>query len=298
MDRLFNLRVFIRLAETLNFSEAAATLQIARSSVSKAVQDIESEVGVRLVHRSTRKVSLTPNGAVFYRKCVLLVRDADALSTMFDAPVVNPKGRLRVSVPTRIGRLLLAPELTTFFDRFPEIELDLASTDRPVDLIGEGFDCVIRVGEQKDSGLVSRKLGELAMMNCASPDYLARKGEPKKLADLSKHSAVGYVSVRNKRDYGWEYMVRGQPKTMQMPCSVRVNNAELYIACCLSGLGLIQVPAFDVREAIATGHLIEVLPRHPSKPMPISIVSPDRSSKTPAVDAFANWAGELIEQLI
>lgn len=140
MDRLLNLRAFVRVADTLNFSEAAASLRLARSSVSKLIQDLEVELGTRLIQRSTRQVTLTADGHAFRKRCLDLIRDVESMEQMFATDGLRPKGVLRVSVPSRIAHLIVAPALPDFFVKYPEIELDLASTDRPVDLVGEGFD--------------------------------------------------------------------------------------------------------------------------------------------------------------
>lgn len=193
-----------------------------------------------------------------------------------------------------MGRLLFAPRIGEFLASNPGVDLDLTQSDRPVDLIGEGVDCAIRVGEQTDSGLTSRTIVQLEMINVASPTYLARHGTPRSLEDLGDHLAVGYVSPRDKRDHGWEWVVDGRTQTMRMPVSLRVNDAELYIAAAVVGLGLIQVPSYDVRDLMSSGHLVEVLPDRPSEPMPVAVVSPDRPSTVPAIAAFTKWAEEML----
>lgn len=297
MDRISDLRVFVRLAETLSFTGTAAALGISRASVGRTVEQLEAGLGTRLVQRNTRRVMLTPNGAVFRDRAVRLITEADALSAMFAVPA-RPRGLLRVNVPSRMGRRLFAPRLEEFLTRYPDIALDLAATDRPVDLIAEGFDCVVRVGVQPASGLVSRTIASLRMVNVASQKYLAAHGTPRRLDDLAQHRCVGYVSARDKRDHGWEHAQDGRPRTLRMPVSVRVNNAELYITCAQAGLGLIQVPAYDVQDLIEAGDLVEVLPEHPALPMPVALVAPDRPSLSPTVAAFAQWVEEVCRDLM
>jgi DNA-binding transcriptional LysR family regulator len=289
MDRISDIRLFIRLAETLSFTETAAAVGASRASVGRSIERLEAALGTRLVQRTTRSVALTPDGCSFLEKAIRFLAEADTITEMFAAPA-GPRGLLRVNVPSRMGRRLFAPRLPEFLEQYPEIELDLAATDRPVDLIGEGFDCVVRVGEQRISGLVSRTIARLRMINVASPSYIAANGAPEALDDLSAHRCVGYVSPRERRDQGWEWMEAGRPKTLRMPVAVKVNNAELYIACALAGLGLIQVPAYDVVDRIAAGELVEVLKDFPSEPMPVAIVAPERPSLSPTVAAFADWA--------
>ena len=297
MDRLSDLRLFIRLTETSSFTETAAALGISRASVGRSIERLEAGLGTRLVHRTTRRVALTPDGAAFSDRAIRLLAEADAMAAMFAEPP-RPRGLLRVNVPSRMGRRLFMPRLPDFLARFPEIEFDLAVTDRPVDLVGEGFDCVVRVGEQKASGLVSRTIAHLRMVNVASPAYVAAHGAPETLGDLRAHRCVGYVSPRERRDQGWEHVEGDDVRTLRMPVAIRVNNAELYIAGALAGLGLIQVPAYDVAHLVARGDLVEVLPDHPSQPMPVALVAPDRPSLTPTVAAFADWAEKVCQDVV
>lgn len=292
MDRLSDLRLFIRLSETLSFTETAAALGLSRASVGRSVGRLETDLGTRLIQRTTRRVALTPDGTAFRDRALRLVAEADEIATMF-AGSPQPRGVLRANVPTRMGRRLFMPRLPDFLARFPEIELDLAATDRPIDLIGEGFDCAVRVGTQRVSGLVSRTIANLRMVNVASPAYLSEYGMPSTLDDLSQHRAIGYVSPRERRDQGWEYLEDRRARTLRMPVAIRVNNAELYIAGALAGMGLIQVPAYDVDHLVARGDLVEVLCNHPSEPMPVALVAPDRPSLNPTVSIFADWTEEI-----
>lgn len=295
MDKISDLRLFARLAETLSFTQTAAALDVSRASVGRAIERMESQLGTRLIQRTTRKVVLTPDGAAVLARCLKLIAEVDDMAQMFDRASARPKGVLRVNVPTRMGRRLFVPRLPEFLARYPDIDLDFATTDRPVDLVGEGFDCVIRVGDQTASGLISRTIGSLRMINCASPDYLVKFGTPEAAEDLTGHRAVGYVSPRGGRDFGWEYEENGVTRARRMPCALRVNNAELYIAAAVAGLGLIQVPAYDVADLIASGDLVEVLQAQPCGPMPVAFVSPDRPSLVPTVNAFAEWASEVFQ---
>lgn len=295
MDRIADLRTFVRLTETLSFTRTAATVGLSRASVGRTIERLEAQLETQLIHRTTRSVALTPDGAAFRERCVKLIAEADAIATMFTLPQDQITGILRVNLPSRMARLLFTPRLPEFFARYPGVELDLAATDRPVDLIKEGFDCVVRVGEQKVSGLVSRSIGSLDMVNCASPSYLAAHGTPASLEDLKQHQAVGYVSLRDKRDFGWEYLDHGVPRVLRMACPLRVNNAELYIAAALAGLGLIQVPTYDVQDFLASGRLVEVLPDHPSSAMPVALVAPNRPSMVRTVKVFGEWAAGIMQ---
>lgn len=193
MDRILRLRIFALVAQTSSFTSTAATLGIARSSVTKAVNDLEVELGARLLDRTTRSVSLTLDGVAFLERCLVVLDSFDETHAMFAHDATRPSGRVRASVPSRVGRRLIAPALPDFFVRYPELTLELCVSDRQADLVREGLDCVLRVGEKQDSELVSRKLADLRLVSCASPAYLERHGFPRSIHDLEGHIAVGYA---------------------------------------------------------------------------------------------------------
>lgn len=293
MDRVDTLRAFVRVVECESFTRAAQTLRVPRSSVSTAIQGLEARLGAVLLHRTTRRVALTPDGAAYYERCLRLLSDFEEAETLFrtGSPA---RGRLRISVPGRIGRLVLAPALPDFLARYPDLELEMGVEDRPIDLIEGGFDCAVRVGEVGDDSLVARPMGVLPLVNCASPAYLARHGTPRRADDLPPdHLAIGYASPSSGRIADWEYVEAGQTHHLALPRQVTVNCAETYIACCLAGLGLIQVPAYDVRSHLAAGDLVEVMPDLRAEPMPLIFVYPHRSRLTRRLKVFMDWAGEL-----
>lgn len=272
MDRIDLFRTFVRVVECASFTRAADTLGMPRSSVSAAIQDLEGRVGARLLHRTTRRVTPTQDGTAFYDRCLRLIDDVEETEGLFRQTSVGPSGLLRIDVPGRIGRLIIAPALPDFFARYPDIELALGVTDRAVNLVEGSIDCVLRVGPLADSGMIARSIGELALINVASPDYIARYGVPIGPTDLPSHRAVRYASPSSGRVEDWEWIEDGTMKTMAMPGSVTVNSAEAYIACCLAGLGLIQIPAYDVKAHLAAGELIEVMPDHRAEPMPMTLL--------------------------
>lgn len=295
MDRIDLLRIFARVVECGSFTRAADTLRLPRSSVSTAVQALEAQLGARLLNRTTRRIALTEEGAAFYERCVRLVGDYEEAEALFRPGTASPCGLLRIDVPGRFGRLVIAPALPGFFARYPGIELEMGVTDRPVDLLQDGVDLAIRVGALGDSSLVARTVGQLALVNCASPAYLARHGVPRRIGDLERHFAVGYTTPLTGRIGPWEYVRSGEVRTLAVPRKVTVNCAESYIACCLAGLGLIQVPAYDVRASLAAGELVEVLPDLRAAPMPLSFVYPHRSHVSRRLVVFMDWARDLLE---
>ena len=289
MDRIDLLQVFVRVAETGSFTRAADRLGLPRASVSTAVQQLETRLGSRLLHRTTRRVGLTPDGEVMLERARALVADMEDMEQQFLPARGQVSGRLKVDVPSRIARRLIAPALPDFFALHPAIELELGSSDRAVDLVLEGIDCALRVGPLANSSLVARPLGHFTLINCASPAYLQRHGTPRTPADLPEHVAVNYASPTSGRAAPWEWLRDGETSTLRMRSQVAANNAETYIACALAGLGLIQIPAYDVREHLAAGELVEVLPDARAEPLPVQLVYPHRRNLSRRMQAFVGW---------
>ncbi|CAJ4636718.1 LysR family transcriptional regulator [Burkholderia pseudomallei] len=294
MDRIDLFRVFARVVECANFTRAADTLGMPRSSVSAAIQELEGRVGARLLHRTTRKVTPTQDGAALYERCLRLIADVEETENLFRHSIVGPSGTLRADMPGRIGRLIVAPALPEFLERYPQISVELGITDRAVNLIEERVDCVLRVGTLSDSGLVARAIGDLPLINVASPAYLARHGVPRTPADLERHRLVNYASPSNGRVAPWEWVEGDEVKRVALRARVTVNSAEAYIACCLAGLGLIQIPAYDVNAHLRAGELVEVLPDHRAAPMPMTLLYPHRQHLSRRFQVFAEWLDALL----
>jgi LysR family transcriptional regulator, regulator for bpeEF and oprC len=263
--------------------------------VSAAVIDLEARVGARLLHRTTRQVSPTQDGAAFYERCLRLIADVEETEGLFRQTSVGPSGRLRIDVPGRIGRLIIAPALPEFLACHPQLDIDLRVTDRAVNLIDESVDCVLRVGPLSDSGLIARKIGDLSLINVAGPGDLAQYGTPGVPDDLGAHLAVNYASPETGRVEEWEWIEDGEMRTRPMRSRVTVNSAEAYIACCLAGLGLIQIPAYDVKHHLDAGELVEIMPDHRAAPMPMTLLYPHRQHLSRRLQVFADWLDELVK---
>ena len=294
MDRIDLFRIYARVVECESFTQAAKALGLPRSSVSAAVATLEQRIGTRLLQRTTRRVSATQDGAAFYEHCARLVADVEETEALFRQSAASPAGRLRIDVPGRIGRLIIAPALPDFLARYPEIDIDLSVTDRAANLIEDGIDCVLRVGPLSDSGLIARSVGELPLINVASPGYLAVHGTPGHPDELDGHRAVNYASPTTGRVELWEWLEDGALHGRALPGRVTVNSAEAYIACCLAGLGLIQIPAYDVAEHLAAGELVAVMPRHRAAPMPMTLLYPHRRHLSRRLQVFADWLVALL----
>lgn len=237
------LRVVVAVAELASFTRAAEHLGLRKSRASLMVQALEAEVGVRILQRTTRSVRLTEDGEHFVARAKRLVQEADELGAMFQAPR-NLRGRVRVDLPVGFARNVIIPRLPELLAAHPLLELQLSTTDRRVDLMREGFDCVLRVGALPDSGLVQQRLGVLPMANCASPAYLAKRGVPTRLADLDGHVMVNYGLTLGGEPATFEYRDGDGYRHRTVHSLVTVNNADAYQAACRAGLGIIQAPPY------------------------------------------------------
>lgn len=298
MDRIDQFRIFARVVDCSSFTRAADTLAIPRSTVSEAIRSLEERVGVRLLHRTTRSVAPTHDGLIFYDRCLRLLDDVDEAEALFRDSARNPVGRVGVDVPGRIGRRILLPRLPDFLSIYPDISVHVGVTDRAVNMAEENVDCVVRVGPLEDSELVARSLGVLAVVNVASPAYLAAYGRPESPDDLLRHRMVRYASPSTGRVETFDWRDHGQIRSMAMAGQVTVNSAEGLIAAARAGLGIIQIPLFDVCDDIAGNRLEEVLPGFRDDPLPLHILFPHRRGLPLRVRLFADWMAEQLSEIV
>jgi DNA-binding transcriptional LysR family regulator len=290
------MQVFVRVAELSSFTEAAAGLGMSRAGVSTAVSALETLLGTRLLHRTTRKVEMTQDGLVFYERCKALLAEVDEVESLFQRGSGALAGRLRVDMPSGFARNVVIPRLPAFLAAHPRIELELGSTDRRVDLVREGYDCVLRVGEVGESSLIARQLGRLTLLNYASPAYLAAYGTPERIEDLARHRLVHYATTLGSKPFGFEHAHGGRYRQVAMPGALTVNSAEAYEAACLAGLGIIQAPEIGMRRHLEAGSLVEVLPAHRAEPMPVTLLYPERRHVPRRVQAFMDWIAEVLRE--
>lgn len=287
------MRIFVRVAELKSFTQAAESMGLPKATVSAAVQQLEGLTGTALLHRTTRRVSLTQDGAAFYERCLDLVADIDEIESMFKSGV-DLRGRLRIDLPSRLARSLVFPLLPQFLEKHPQLEFEISTTDRKVNVIQEGFDCVVRVGFPNEPGLVVREIGVMEMCNLASPAYLERYGTPQTLEDLNHHRLVHYSTVLGVKADGFEYQEGGVPRILEMPGSITVNNSDAYHMACVAGLGIIQVPRVGNQPDLTGGVLVEILPHLKCKPMPISLLYPQRRKLSQRVKVFLDWLESIL----
>jgi DNA-binding transcriptional LysR family regulator len=298
MDRVQQLAVFARVAELESFTQAAAQLGLPKATVSLAVRELEGAVGVRLLQRTTRRVRLTEDGRVFHARSRELVSDVEELFSMFQRTDAELSGRLRVDMPTGVARNIVVPRLPDFLKAHPKIELELSSTDRRVDLIREGFDCVLRVGALSDSVLIAKALGSFKLINCASPTYLRAHGTPRRLADLKSHRLIHYAPVLGQRPDGFEVYDGSTTRSVEMAGSLSVNSAVTYEAACLAGLGIIQAPSVGLQHLLRAKQLVRILPKFEAAPMPAHLLYAARSQLSRRVATFMRWLTVVMEQAL
>jgi DNA-binding transcriptional LysR family regulator len=294
MNRIEAMHTFLRVAELGSFTRAAETLGLPKASASTAIQQLETALGTRLLHRTTRRVELTQDGRAFYERSKDLLADLDELQSMFQQGPLALRGRLRVDMPVKLARNFVIPRLPEFLSAHPGIEIELSSTDRRVDLVREGFDCVLRVGTLADSSLVARPLGTFRVLTCASPEYLRTHGTPRSLDDLASHRLIHYVPTLGARPDAFEYWDGTAYRTLTMAGAITVNNADAYEAACLAGLGLIQSPIIGLQPLIAQGLLVEVLPELRAEPMPVTLLYAHRRHLPRRVQAFMAWIADVL----
>ncbi|QEK93745.1 LysR family transcriptional regulator [Achromobacter insolitus] len=292
MDRFQEMQVFVRIAERGSFSKAAEDLQIPRPTVTNLVKRMEARLGARLLERTTRQVRLTHDGEAHYRRCVRLLADLEEADGAFLD--TSPKGLLRVNAQGTLTRFFVMPGLPAFLERYPDIVLQLGEDDRLVDLVREGVDCVLRTGVLQDSSLAGRQIALMPQVTVASPAYLERFGEPRRLEDLESHQAVNYLSSATGRGLPLDFTVEGRNVQVRPRAVVSVTGAELYTSAALAGLGLVQVPRYRVERELAAGELKIVLPGAPPAPMPVSVLYPQNRQVSARVRVFTQWLAEVI----
>ncbi len=294
MQNLEPILIFITVAEMGSFTHAADSLGIQKGRASTAVRKLEEDLGVRLLHRTTRSVQLTEDGRVFHARARDLLADVDDLHSMFASDQAALRGRLRVDLPSELARTTIVPALPAFMAAHPKLELEVSSTDRQVDLVQEGFDCVLRLGPIGDETLIARPLGSLRMVNAASPAYLARYGVPRSLEDLQKHRAIHFAPSLGAKPYGWEYPHGDSYAKLQLRGALYVNSVQTYEAAGVAGLGLIQAPRLAIGRYLQSGALIELLSDFQHKPLDVSLVVAHRRNLSRRVRAFMKWIENLL----
>jgi LysR family transcriptional regulator for bpeEF and oprC len=296
MDRLMALQAFARVVELGGFTKAGNSLQMSKTTVSDLVQGLEKHLGVRLLQRTTRRVTVTADGAAFYERCAHILAELDEAEASVMQARVAPKGRLRVDMPGGLARLFIIPRLPAFLARYPDLRLELGMGLRPVHLLEEGIDCVVRFGTQSDSSLVARRVGTMTHVCCASPAYLREHGTPKRPEELSAHRCVNYVSDRTGRVTDWEFARGGQKAQLTLDGVLAVNDQDASVIAGLVGIGIAKVANYMARPYLESGQLTQVLTDWTAEQFPISVMYAQSRHLSAKVRTFVDWVSALIQQ--
>ena len=295
MDQISAMRAFLRVVETGSFTRASAALGMPKATVSNLVQNLETHLQTKLLNRTTRRVMVTTDGALYYERAIQIVTDIDELDGSLSHSRTNPSGRLRVEMSGAFADLLIIPELGDFHEKYPDIHIDLGVGDRTVDYLAENVDCALRGGSPGSPSLIARRVGEMDMIACAAPSYLAAFGMPQHPSELeTNHHCVNYFLAQTNRIMPFEFARKGEKVEVNGRYIVSVNDARSYLAAALSGLGIAPLPCFMARAAIAAGRLVPVLQEWDAETIPLYIVYPQNRHLSNKVRVFVDWTVRLL----
>jgi DNA-binding transcriptional LysR family regulator len=286
MDLLSSMKVFVAVVDGGSFAAAADKLETSRAMASKQVQKLEEHLGTRLLNRTTRKLSLTETGREFYERSAQIMADVEEAEQVAGQMASIPRGVLKVTMPLSYGQHALASLAAEYSQQYPQVRLDIALSDRKVDLVEEGFDLAVRIGAMPQSGLIARKIGRVHSIVCAAPAYLAKFGTPQAPEDLSAHACLGYTLSGS----GAEWRLEGTDRTAVVPISgpIRADNGDMLALAAASGAGLVFLPHFILADGLAAGRLVRVLPGWQSGAMGVHAVYPSRKHLSAKVRTFVD----------
>jgi len=293
MDKATEMALFVKVVEEGSFSAAARRLDLTPSAVSKQIGRLEDRLAVRLLQRTTRRLNLTEEGKVFYERCVVILAEIEEVEQSVISTQGMPRGTLRINAPVALGRLQLAPLLAEFMQRFPQVNIELQLTDRTVNLLEEGIDVLIRVGEVDDSSYIARRLAQARRFICASPSYVARHGLPQTPADLKNHNCLRLNVPTRLND--WEFTdAKGHQQIISVTGDFATNVTDMMYAAALAGIGLARLSTIIVGADIRAGRLLPVLTDYATDSTSMYAIYPHRRHLSPKVRAFVDF---LVEKL-
>lgn len=290
-----DLRIFVLVAQLASFTQAALRLQVPRSTVSTSILRLEKQLGARLLQRTTRRVVLTREGEELLGRSERLLDDFEELAQLFSPDNQPLRGLLRVDMPLGMATGVVMASLPRFMESHPGLQISVSSTDRRVDVIADGFDCVVRAGDVVDETLACRPLGRLPLVNVASHDYVQAHGVPETLADLDQHWLVNYMPNPSSTPIGFEYRDGARVASIPMKHRMTVNNSAAYSAACRAGFGIAQIPTSTATPELRAGVLVEVMKQYPPEAMPINLLYPHRRNVPARVRKFGDWLGEVLK---
>lgn len=290
------MEVFVQVVDLGGFRRAAEKMNLPKVTVSTLIKTLETTLAVKLLHRTTRKISVTADGAAYYEHCLQILSQVREAEESLSATRMNPRGRLRVDAPTGLASEVLVPALPDFFARYPDIRLELGCSDRWVDLIGESVDCAVRGGDLIDLNLIARRVGVMHYVTCASPDYLQRHGRPTHPGELVNHQCLDYFSARTGKIYDWDFVRDGERVHITPHSQFGLNDSYAYAAAGVAGLGVVQMANFLMEPMIRDGRLVPILEEWSNNPMPIHVVYPQNRHLSNKVRVFVDWLTALFDR--
>lgn len=290
MDILTCMKTFVAVVESESFTAAGARLDISKAIASKYVGILEDHLGTRLLNRTTRRLSLTESGTAYYERCVQILADVDEAEQAAGQMTAIPRGTLKVAMPVSFGTICIAPLMSEYMRRYPEVKLDIALADRRVDLIEEGFDLAIRVGSLPESGLIARRLAVDRIVCCAAPAYLAARGTPVQPADLADHACLNYSYASGGDE--WTFGKQRRQVSVRIDGPVRANNGDMLRLAALDGAGIIWQPHFIVGDDVKSGRLIELMTDFGGPELGIYALYPSRKHLSAKVRTFVDYLAE------
>ena len=299
MDRFDALQAFVRVVEAGSFTKAALTLHMSKTTVTQLVQQLEARLRVKLLHRTTRQVTVTTEGAAYYERVVRVLSDLEEADTGLTGSSVAPSGRLRVDVPSPFARLVLMPALPDFHRRYPGIQLDMGVSDRMVDVIGDNVDCVLRGGEVTVPSLIARRVGELPMGVYAAPDYLRSAGTPDHPRELegTQHRIVGFLRSSSGTVAAMALQRGDETVSINGRYIVSADDGNAYLAAGLAGMGVLWLPRYMAEPHAVRGELLPLFDGWRIEPMPMYVAYPPTRHISPRLRAFMGWVDELMATL-
>ena len=294
MDKFAAMQAFVRVVEAGTFTKAADSMNVPKPTVTRLIQDLEKELDIKLLNRTTRKVTVTVDGAAYYEQASRLLGEVHELESSMSHAKASPRGRLKVDVPSSLGLAIIIPALPDFYARYPDIQLELGVSDRPIDMVTENVDCVVRAGQITDQSLVARRIGEFYIMACASPAYLKRHGVPQHPAELEDtHQLIRYMSAGNGKFYTLKMHKDGEIVEVSGRHQLAVNDSNAGVAAGLAGLGILFTLTFLVQNHISNGTLEPLFTSWCTEAKPIFIVYPPNRHLSNKVRVFVDWIAEL-----
>jgi LysR family transcriptional regulator for bpeEF and oprC len=295
MDQLSAMRAFIRVVETGNFTRAADTLAMPKATVTNLIQGLEAHLHTKLLNRTTRRVMVTTDGALYYERAAQIVSEISELDGSLTNSQGLPGGRLRVEMAGAFADWIVVPALCDFYQKYPDIRIDLGVGDRTVDYLAENVDCALRAGTPADQSLIARRVSEVEMITCAAPLYIEKYGRPERPEELENdHYSVSYFRAQTNRTLPFEFRRDNEELEINARYLVSVNDSRTFVTAATSGLGIAQLPRFMIRDALEKGELVQILPEWNREPLGLYIVYPPNRHLSNKVRVFVDWLVKLL----